>query len=274
MKHPAIEVRGLTVRIGDQSLLEDIDLDVEAGEWLGLIGPNGAGKTTLFRALLGLLPSEGSVNINGHFELNRRQRAMAVAFVPQRPVLPPTMRVSEYVLLGRTPHIAYLRSESAADLAATTSAIESLGLGAQSDRPLHTLSGGEQQRVILARALAQEAEILLLDEPTAALDIGHQLSVLTLVDDLRREHGLTVISAIHDLTLAAQFCDRLLLLYRGRVVANGNVLEVLTEQNIGSYYDARAVVLVNADGVRAVLPQRPVTKEEIETPMPPRVSAP
>jgi iron complex transport system ATP-binding protein len=128
--------------------------------------------------------------------------------------------------------------------------------------------------VILARALAQEAEILLLDEPTAALDIGHQLSVLTLVDDLRRQRGLTVISAIHDLTLAAQFCDRLCLLYRGRMVATGTALEVLTEQNIGTYYDARAEVLVNADGVRAVLPQRPATREEIETPMPPRVSAP
>jgi iron complex transport system ATP-binding protein len=274
VKPTAIEARGLTVRIGDHSLLEGVDVEVAAGEWLGLIGPNGAGKTTLFRALLGQLPSEGRISINGLFELNRRQRAMAVAFVPQRPVLPPTMKVSEYVLLGRTPHIAYLRSESGADLSATTSAIELLGLRTQFDRPLHTLSGGEQQRVILARALAQEAEILLLDEPTAALDIGHQLSVLTLVDDLRRQRGLTVISAIHDLTLAAQFCDRLCLLYRGRMVATGTALEVLTEQNIGTYYDARAEVLVNADGVRAVLPQRPATREEIETPMPPRVSAP
>jgi iron complex transport system ATP-binding protein len=274
VKPAAIEARGLTVRIGDHSLLEGVDVEVAAGEWLGLIGPNGAGKTTFFRALLGQLPSEGRISINGLFELNRRQRAMAVAFVPQRPVLPPTMKVSEYVLLGRTPHIAYLRSESAADLSATTSAIELLGLRTQFDRPLHTLSGGEQQRVILARALAQEAEILLLDEPTAALDIGHQLSVLTLVDDLRRQRGLTVISAIHDLTLAAQFCDRLCLLYRGRMVATGTALEVLTEQNIGTYYDARAEVLVNADGVRAVLPQRPATREEIETPMPPRVSAP
>jgi iron complex transport system ATP-binding protein len=143
VKPTAIEARGLTVRIGDHSLLEGVDVEVAAGEWLGLIGPNGAGKTTFFRALLGQLPSEGRISINGLFELNRRQRAMAVAFVPQRPVLPPTMKVSEYVLLGRTPHIAYLRSESAADLSATTSAIELLGLRTQFDRPLHTLSGGE-----------------------------------------------------------------------------------------------------------------------------------
>jgi iron complex transport system ATP-binding protein len=182
------------------------------------------------------------------------------------------MTVAQYVLLGRTPHISYLRSESDEDLAAAADAIEALGLDEEKDRELQTLSGGEQQRVILARAIAQEARTLLLDEPTAALDIGHQLSVLSLVDRLRKERGLTVISAIHDLTLAAQFCDRLLLLYQGRVVAEGSALEVLTEGNIGAFYEVRSEVLLDGDGVRAVLPQR--TSEEIETPIPPRVSAP
>jgi iron complex transport system ATP-binding protein len=262
----------LTVQAGGRRLLEGVNLEVAAGEWLGLIGPNGAGKTTLFRALLGQVSSSGEVTIEGAHNPNRRQRAMALAFVPQRPVLPPTMTVAEYVLLGRTPHISYLRSESHVDHAAAGDAIQALGLNEEADRELQTLSGGEQQRVILARAIAQEARTLLLDEPTAALDIGHQLSVLALVDRLRRERGLTVISAIHDLTLAAQFCDRLLLLYQGRVVALGSALEVLTERNIGAYYDVRSEVLVDSDGVRAVLPQR--TNEEIETPMPPRVSAP
>ena len=262
----------LTVRAGGRRLLEEVDLEVAAGEWLGLIGPNGAGKTTLFRALLGQVSSSGQVTIEGANNPNRRQRALAMAFVPQRPVLPPAMTVAQYVLLGRTPHISYLRSESDEDLAAAADAIETLGLDGQKDRELQTLSGGEQQRVILARAIAQEARTLLLDEPTAALDIGHQLSVLTLVDRLRKERGLTVISAIHDLTLAAQFCDRLLLLYQGRVVAKGSALEVLTEGNIGAYYDVRSEVLLDGDGVRAVLPQR--TSDEIETPIPPRVSAP
>ncbi|HKZ20667.1 MAG TPA: ABC transporter ATP-binding protein [Acidimicrobiia bacterium] len=272
MNRYPITASRLTVRAGSRRLLEDVDLEVAAGEWLGLIGPNGAGKTTLFRALLGQVSSSGKVTIEGASNPNRRQRALALAFVPQRPVLPPMMTVAQYVLLGRTPHISYLRSESDEDLAAVAAAIEALGLHQQKDRELQTLSGGEQQRVILARAIAQEARTLLLDEPTAALDIGHQLSVLTLVDRLRKERGLTVISAIHDLTLAAQFCDRLLLLYRGRVGAKGSALEVLTEGNLSAYYDVRSEVLLDGDGVRAVLPQR--TSDEIETPIPPRVSAP
>ncbi len=150
-----------------------------------------------------------------------RERARLVASVPQRPVLPATMTVADYVLLGRTPHISYLGSEGASDLAATREALTALDLNEHLERPLSTISGGEQQRAILARAISQNAPLLLLDEPTTALDIGHQQSVLGMVDVLRRERGLTIVSSLHDLTLAAQYCDRLLLLDRGTVAATG-----------------------------------------------------
>jgi cobalamin transport system ATP-binding protein len=253
----AISVRGVTVRLGGRSVVRDVDLDVPAGQWVGLIGPNGAGKTTLLRALAGLLRHDGTVALHDvpTATLGRRDWARAVAIVPQEPVTPPWMTVAEYVLLGRTPHLGPLARESAGDRDAATRTLARLDLLEHHDRPLGTLSGGERQRVVVARALAQEASIVLLDEPTAALDIGHQQQALELLDTLRSESELTLVAAMHDLTLAAQYADRMILLDEGRVAADGPPGDVLTEESIARHYDARIRVVLVDDRL-AVVPAR------------------
>jgi iron complex transport system ATP-binding protein len=167
------------------------------------------------------------------------------------------MDVIDYVLLGRTPHIPLFGTEKPGDVSAATAVLAQLDLDGLAGRALETLSGGELQRVMLARALAQAAPVLLLDEPTTALDVGHQQEVLDLVDDLRRSRGLTVVSTMHDLTLAGQYADRLVMLAGGRVVATGDAVDVLTEANVACYYGARVRVLHEPDGI-VVLPVRPV----------------
>jgi iron complex transport system ATP-binding protein len=169
--------------------------------------------------------------------------------------MPQALTVAEYVLLGRTPHIGYLATETRADRLAAERAISSLELEPFVDRPLGELSGGEVQRAVLARALAQEAPILLLDEPTTGLDLGHEQHALELVDRLRRADGLTVISAVHDLTIAAQYAEQLLLLDRGRVAATGDAATVLTERTVATYFEARVRVL-RENGRVFVLPVR------------------
>jgi len=253
----AIETRELTVSYGRSQVVCGISIRIERGEWVALIGPNGAGKTTTLRALAGLVSFSGSVLLGGRelAAIGRREVAREVAVVPQRPHTPPELTVSEYVLLGRTPHIGYLASETHADRAAAARAIDRLELRAFAQRRLGSLSGGELQRVVLARALAQEAGVLLLDEPTSALDLGRQQDALELVDTLRRDDELTVVSAMHDLSLASQYAERLLLLDRGRLVADGTASDVLSEETIGSYYGADVRVVHDADGV-FVLPRR------------------
>jgi len=166
------------------------------------------------------------------------------------------MTVAEYVLLGRTPHLGRLAKEGTRDRAVAANVLARLDLLTYRDRLLGTLSGGERQRVVVARALAQEARIVLLDEPTASLDIGHQQQALELLDVLRSESGLTLVAAMHDLTLAAQYADRMVLLDAGRVVADGSPREVLTEALIGTHYEA-AIQVVDVDGRIAVVPSRP-----------------
>jgi iron complex transport system ATP-binding protein len=176
--------------------------------------------------------------------------------VPQQPELPAAMPVRDYVLLGRTPHISYFGRESAHDLQVCHNLLERLHLGRFSDRPISTLSGGEIQRAVLARALAQEAPVLLLDEPTSALDLGRRVEALELVDDVRRERDLAVLSVMHDLTLAAQFADRLVLLVAGTVRAVGSPAEVLDPGVLAASYGARVRVLTGDDGRLVVVPQR------------------
>ncbi|WP_310376684.1 ABC transporter ATP-binding protein [Catenuloplanes atrovinosus] len=243
-------VRDLRVSLGGVTVLDGVDLDVAAGEWVTVIGPNGAGKSTLLRALTGRTPYAGRVSLRGDDlgALRRRERARRVAMVAQSPAVPPGMTVREYVLLGRTPYVPPLGRESAADLAAADEEIRSLHLAAFADRPLTTLSGGERQRAFLARALAQRAPLLLLDEPTSALDIGHQQDVLDLVDRLRRDRGLTVLATMHDLSIAGGYADRMVLLAAGRVVAAGTPAEVLTERLLATHYRARVRVLPGEHG--------------------------
>jgi iron complex transport system ATP-binding protein len=251
-----IELRDLAVRFDGHVAVRQASFAAQSGEWIVLIGPNGAGKTSVLRAVCGLLPFEGEILLDGHDarRLGRRELSRVVAFVPQHPAAPAELTVAEYVLLGRTPHIGYFSSEGTADRRAAASALERLELDAFAERPLGSLSGGELQRVVLARALAQEAPILLLDEPTTALDLGRQQQVLELIDSLRRD-GLTVVSTMHDLTLAGQYAERLLLLDRGSIVAEGPPEHVLSAANLSEHYDARVRVVHDEDGI-FVLPLR------------------
>jgi iron complex transport system ATP-binding protein len=250
MSDAAIGVHDLRVRLEGTLIVDGVDLEVARGEWVTVIGPNGAGKSTALRAIGGLLPFTGTVELNGTpvDKLHRRERAKTIATVTQSPTVPPAMRVLDYALLGRTPYIAPLGRESATDIAAVEEVLESLDVARFAGRRLETLSGGERQRVFLARALAQGAGILLLDEPTSALDIGHQQEVLELIDRLRADRALTVLTTMHDLTTAGEYADRIVLLAEGTVVAAGTAREVLTEENLAKHYRVRVRVIEGEHG--------------------------
>jgi iron complex transport system ATP-binding protein len=252
-----IELRDVSVTLGGNRVVRGLSATVEHGEWVALLGPNGAGKTTLLRAIAGLVPYAGRIVVEGGSiaDGTRREISRRLALVPQQPQIPQELTVAEYVLLGRTPHIGYLSTESRDDRLAAERAIRRLGLDGFVGRPLGSLSGGELQRAVLARALAQEAPVLLLDEPTSALDLGRQQQALELVDELRRDESLTVVSAMHDLSLAGQYADRLLLLDAGEVVADGPAVEVLSEERISRLYGAH-VHIVRENGSVFVLPRR------------------
>ena len=245
----ALTCRGVHVSFGDTEALRGVDLRLAAGEWLGLIGPNGAGKSTLLRAIAGLVPHAGTVAL----DCGGRPAGTDVALVPQIPLLPEGMSVAEYALLGRSPHLGWLAAESRRDRRIVASVLERLDLQRFADRPVTQLSGGETQRVVLARALAQQAPILLLDEPTSALDLGHRDAVLELIDKLRLDDGISVIAAMHDLGTAARFADRLALIDRGRVVADGPPPSVLVPGRLSDVYATRLSVHT-VDGQLVVLP--------------------
>jgi len=248
-----LELEHVTVQLGGRNVVDGVSFSVERGDWVTLIGPNGAGKTSLMRAIAGLVRHRGAIRLDGEslHSMRRRDVAQRVAVVPQTPLMPAGMSVEEYVLLGRTPYVSYMGSEGSRDLAAAASAMARLDLTVLADRQLGTLSGGERQRAVLARALAQEATLLLLDEPTSALDAGRQQEALELIDGLRLDAGLTVVAAMHDLTLAGLYAPKLLLLSGGRIVAEGAAQEVLTEPLIAEHYGAHVRVV---DG--AVIPVR------------------
>lgn len=245
----ALALDAVSVTLGGARIVDRLSCTVERGEWVALIGPNGAGKTTALRAIAGLLEYEGDVGVLARDArtLARKELARQIALVPQVPVIPGDISVRAYVLLGRTPHLGYFGSEGRADQRAVDAALEQLDLVPFAERRLDTLSGGERQRATLARALAQDAPVLLLDEPTASLDMGRQQQVLEIVDRLRARRGLTVLSTMHDLTLAGQYADRLLLLDGGRLVAAGTADEVLTRALITEHYGAE-VEVVDAPG--------------------------
>jgi iron complex transport system ATP-binding protein len=253
----AIALEDVTVVLGGRPVVDRVDLAVDRGEWLALIGPNGGGKTTLLRAIARLVPFRGAIALDGRStaRLHRAELSRLLAVVPQEPSTPPWMTVGEYVLLGRTPHLGPLAKEGRRDREAAARALARLDLLDYRERLLGTLSGGEKQRAVVARALAQEARIVLLDEPTAALDIGHQQQALDLLDVLREESELTLVAAMHDLTLAAQYADRMVLLDRGRVVADGSPRDVLTEEAIARHYGA-SIDIVPVGGRVAVIPRR------------------
>jgi iron complex transport system ATP-binding protein len=257
-----VTASGLSVSYGGSPVIDDFGLNVGAGAWLTLIGPNGAGKTTVLRAIAGLVSFEGDVRI-GSLDVRdatRREVARAVAYVPQRPLMPIGTSVDEYVLMGRNPYIGYFSTETRADLVAVNDVVDRLDLGDLRKRDVASLSGGEAQRAVLARALAQGAPVLLLDEPTSELDVGHQQQVLELVDQLRSDPGLTVLSTMHDLTLAGQYSQEFVLVDHGRAVARGSAQEVLRADLIQRHYGASVEVVANASGL-VVIPTRPQQQE-------------
>ncbi len=255
----ALVLEGIEVTYDGRPALAGFSDEVRSGEWVGLIGPNGAGKSSLLKAIAGLVPSGGRIAVGeaALVDLEPRRRAQLVAYVAQDPLIPDDMSVFEYVLLGRTPYVGYFGSESAHDRRVAASVIDRLRLGEFAHRFLGSLSGGERQRVVIARALAQEAPILLLDEPTSALDIGHQQQALELVAELRAHGGLTVISAMHDLTLAGIYTDRLVMLDAGRVVVAGPASDVLTAERLGEVFHVCVSVEIDPDdGAVVVVPRR------------------
>lgn len=230
--------------------LREVSLHAIPGEWLSIIGPNGCGKSTLLHSIAGLNRFSGDIEVAGvkPRHISRRQLAQKVALMPQQPIIPEGLRIRDYIALGRTPY-------RGRDTGVVDAVMERLGLTPYARRTLNDVSGGELQRVVLARSLAQEPEVLLLDEPTSALDIGMAQQVMEMIDQIRQESGLTVIAAVHDLTLAGQYSDRIALLSDGELVRAGSPSEVLTEDTIASVYGAS--VRVTEMGAPVVIPQRP-----------------
>jgi iron complex transport system ATP-binding protein len=240
-----LEARAVSVQYGSRAALTDVSLSVRAGEFVALVGPNGSGKTTLIRAALGLLPvSSGTITLLGDpvDRLSIPERARRVAWVPQDERPYDNVRVGEYVLYGRHPYVPSLGSETEADRTIVRSALETVGMWDRRSDGIHEVSGGERQRVLLARALAQDTPVILLDEPTAHLDVGHQLDLLDRVRSLCRSSGKCAVAAIHDLNLAARYAERMVVLSRGRVVADGTPDEVLSEELLGAVWGVEADV--------------------------------
>jgi len=240
-----LETKSISLSYNHHFVVKGLTFCLQPGEMLGLIGPNGCGKTSIIKALsrvIGL--REGNVCINGKdlARISRYDLARILGVVPQNPTLPETFTVSEVVLLGRNPHLGLLRGESPRDLEIAWWAMQRTGITGLAERRIGELSGGERQRVTIARVLAQEPDAVLLDEPTANLDINHQIEVLDLVKSLCREKNLAVLITLHDLNLAAQYCDRLILMKGGAVQAEGSPEEVISESNIREVFGAESLV--------------------------------
>jgi len=253
-----LEINSLTVNFGKFTALENITLEVNPGEVLAIIGPNGAGKSTLIRATSGVIPSKsGSICIGGQDmkSLSTSERARYLAVVPQARSLPPAFTVYQTILLGRTPYLGWLGQTKAQDHFLAQQSLERVELGKLAERRVSELSGGEQQRVLLARALAQGAEVLLLDEPTTHLDLHYQALLLNLIRRLVSEKNLSVMMALHDLNLAGLYADRVALLVGGKIQASGSAKEVLTEENLAEVYDMPVHVIPHPEyGTPLILP--------------------
>ena len=243
MSHVSLKKIGF--RYDEAKVLGDVSFEVHKGEFFGIIGPNGSGKTTLLRIIDKILsPCEGSVRIGGTdlHKVKRNDLAKIVGVVSQDFAPPFPFTVHEIVMMGRSPHLGKLRFEGKEDLSIVERAMEMTDIFPLAGRPFGDLSGGEMQRVLIARALAQRPEIILLDESTAHLDIKHQIDFLNLIRSLNRREGLTVIAVTHDINLASLYCDRILLLSRGIVHSMGTPGEVITESSIEDVYETKVLV--------------------------------
>lgn len=259
MSETALSFEAVCVDVGESRVLEDVSLELARGESLALAGPNGAGKTTLLRAASGVAPLvSGRISVEGHAlgELSVRERARRIAVVPQDVALAFPFRVSELVLMGRAPHLPALGFERPEDIAAAAEALERVGVEHLADRSVLEISGGERQLVLFARALAQQAPVLLLDEPTAHLDLRHRLDVLAQVEAFVAEGGSALVVS-HDLGLAARSCTRAALLAEGRVQAQGAPEEVFSPARLREVFGVEAELLRSADGAPAIVARRP-----------------
>jgi iron complex transport system ATP-binding protein len=243
-----LELRDITCGYGSNKVINNVSFTVDKGDFCGIIGPNGAGKTTIFRVITRVLaPWQGEVHYNGKdiFSLSRIVLAREVATMPQLLETPFSFTVREFVMMGRFPHLKKFTRPRKSDLDVVDESLLLTDTAAVSGRTLNELSGGERQRVILAQALAQEPQLLLLDEPTSHLDIGHQAGILDLIKKLNRERKMTVIMVQHDLNLASLYCEKLILMDKGRIFTQGTPMEVLNYQNIEEVYKTVVIVKEN-----------------------------
>ena len=260
MSPPVLEARDLGWTVGEVQIVAGVSLAVEPGELIGVIGPNGAGKTTLLRLLAGLLcPTAGRVLLRGRplLELDHRARARWISFMSQDTSQVYSFTVMEILLMGRYPHLGRFQNETAEDRERARRMLSYVGLASLGERTFSGLSGGERQLVLFARTLVQETDALLLDEPSSSLDIHHEDRIFSMAQELARE-GRAVMASVHNLTVAAQYCSRLVLLEKGRVARDGRPAEVLQSELLDRVYDTRTVVspsLATGSPTVAVVPR-------------------
>ena len=234
-----LRVEGLSKYFGGFTAVDNVDFNLEKGEILGLIGPNGSGKSTLLKIMAGILePDSGSVQFKESpiTRINKKLFAQSVSWIPQDHPMVFPFKVSEIVLMGRHPYLSPLSFESSDDIEISRKAMETTMTSQFADRDFNEISGGEKQRVMIASALAQNPEMMLLDEPTAALDLKYQVQILKILKDLNKEHKMTLILAMHDLNLASKFCNRLILLDKGQIVRDGSPEQVLEKDILEQIY--------------------------------------
>ncbi len=253
-----LHIEDLSVSYGKRRVLQHVTLSVESGEVLALIGPNGSGKSTLIRAVSGVLPVDGGnirVDDRPIADLSTMERARHLAVVPQARNMPPAFTVYELILLGRTPYLGWMGRAGETDHERVRFALERTQMLPLADRMVGELSGGEQQRVLLARALAQDTPVLLLDEPTTHLDLQHREALVNLVRDLAKGRNLAVLMVLHDLNLASLYADRVSLLVAGQIQATGTPQEVLTEANLSRVYNVPVHIIPHPEyGNPLILP--------------------
>jgi len=258
MNEYEISLKEVSLAYGDSEVVHRVSFGIERGVFAGLVGPNGSGKSTIIKSLSRILePVHGQIYLRGQNVLNMKQKDLArlLAVVPQNAVLPSLFTAFEIVLMGRNPHKGFLSYEDEKDMAIVRDAMEKTGTWHFRDRRIHELSGGEIQSVVIARALTQDTDIIVLDEPTAALDVARQIEILNFLRDHCKERNRTIIAAIHDLNLAAHYCDRLILLKKGGVFIDDVPSRVITNENLSTVYGGGSYVYPHPlSGLPAVLP--------------------
>ena len=240
-----LEIQNISLDYGQRSVIKDLSFQLYPGELLGLVGPNGCGKTSIIKTLCRVLTASSGCILLDEKDLTaipRNELARVIGVVPQNPLLPETFTVFEVVILGRNPHLGLLSAESARDIAVVWQAMEKTGITHLAKRRIGELSGGEKQRVTIARVLAQQPQVILMDEPTANLDISQQQDILDLITGMCREKNNAFLIAIHDLNIAAQYCTRIIMLKNGQIYAEGTPTEIITAENVREVFGAETTI--------------------------------